>query len=592
MRSSSFWTWQGSLGLGELNVGTPQLLVVPIVDVATHHVVAFRAGRPSVEDFVECDLQAKAGRTISCLQADLKAGGRALVALQDAADLAIDLGKAIPSFYQACRSADVVFGMAAQCGGGCRVARLIPYTKCTTAVRVDNFQGFPCKGRAPCDLEVRPARMTSPPLPTALVSLFPGPVAQARLGRLYTGLQARTVVPYIGAGMSRCAGYPTWGELCDYIRKKALPGPDLPASPPPAFASLLEHYCASELELSDLIERRFAPVPNVKVPLDAPVACLVRLSPSLIVTTNYDSVLEQVFGKALDEVYTGTNIDSRTYRRLVQLALPGRPSTLLKLHGSYDLDAGLVATHSQYQRAYRNPGRNQKLLEHLMSSRSMLFLGCSLDEQDAPTKVLLKLRRRLGEFAQEHFAVRRRKSDTARQEERRLAALGIKTLFYEGSDPDDALRELLGYLASAPAKQPASAPIAEIDLSLGRVPLLALFKQAPEPAGSLPPAWWHSLVSRIETVELSSDLQVWCDPVTRSLELECQRGFLVEKGRQRANVPMTHPVLPILYGLPQQEFKRQFIKAMELSFDVPNHTLRIIINHESVFEILLKGAFQ
>jgi hypothetical protein len=56
------------------------------------HVGAFGDGGPVVEGSVVLDVQAKAGQTIGGLQGDLEACGRALVALQDAADLAVDLG--------------------------------------------------------------------------------------------------------------------------------------------------------------------------------------------------------------------------------------------------------------------------------------------------------------------------------------------------------------------------------------------------------------------------------------------------------------------------------------------------------------------
>ena len=42
------------------------------------------------------DVQAQAGRTVGGLQGDLEAGGGALVALQEAADLAVDLGGVEP----------------------------------------------------------------------------------------------------------------------------------------------------------------------------------------------------------------------------------------------------------------------------------------------------------------------------------------------------------------------------------------------------------------------------------------------------------------------------------------------------------------
>lgn len=78
------------LGLGELDVGSPQLLVAPVLDVGAQHVGAFGDSGPLVEGFAALGVQAQAGRTVGDLQGDVEAGGRALVALEEAADLAVD----------------------------------------------------------------------------------------------------------------------------------------------------------------------------------------------------------------------------------------------------------------------------------------------------------------------------------------------------------------------------------------------------------------------------------------------------------------------------------------------------------------------
>src|SRR6187402_3415730 len=77
---------EGGLGLGELDVGPPQLLVAPVLDVGAQHVGAFGDGGPRVEGFAALDVQAQAGRTVGGLQGDVEAGGGALVALEEAAD--------------------------------------------------------------------------------------------------------------------------------------------------------------------------------------------------------------------------------------------------------------------------------------------------------------------------------------------------------------------------------------------------------------------------------------------------------------------------------------------------------------------------
>ena len=59
---------EGGLGLGELDVGLPELLVAPVVDVGAQQIGAFGECGPMVESGVVIDVQAKAGRTSGGLQ--------------------------------------------------------------------------------------------------------------------------------------------------------------------------------------------------------------------------------------------------------------------------------------------------------------------------------------------------------------------------------------------------------------------------------------------------------------------------------------------------------------------------------------------
>src|SRR5258708_17810609 len=80
---------EGRLGLGELDVGLPQLLIAPIADVRAQEIGALREGGPVVERGIVNDAKADTSGAAIRLQRDREAGSGALVLLQDAADLAV-----------------------------------------------------------------------------------------------------------------------------------------------------------------------------------------------------------------------------------------------------------------------------------------------------------------------------------------------------------------------------------------------------------------------------------------------------------------------------------------------------------------------
>ena len=74
-----------------VDVGLPQLLVAPIGDVGAQQIGSLGQGGPVVEGGVDFDFEAEPGRATVLRQARLEAPGGALVLLQDAADLPVDL---------------------------------------------------------------------------------------------------------------------------------------------------------------------------------------------------------------------------------------------------------------------------------------------------------------------------------------------------------------------------------------------------------------------------------------------------------------------------------------------------------------------
>ncbi|WP_425440288.1 SIR2 family NAD-dependent protein deacylase [Pseudosporangium ferrugineum] len=101
---------------------------------------------------------------------------------------------------------------------------------------------------------------------------------------------------------------------------------------------------------------------------------LLRLDPRIIVTTNYDSILERASSNGYRvKTYASTDVGHE-----VRTGAP----LLLKIHGSVDAELDLVLTRSDYSRLRRTGRAALDVLEALLLTRTTLFVGFSLSDPD------------------------------------------------------------------------------------------------------------------------------------------------------------------------------------------------------------------
>lgn len=278
---------------------------------------------------------------------------------------------------------------------------------------------------------------------------------------LVDAIRGGRVAPFVGAGLSKACGYPMWGEA---LRKMALkpwsPGPQaiepLMAAYDYLQAAQVLHDAAAD-QVRHFIKTEF----RQRGAIVGPVGLLPDLAKGCVVTTNFDTVIEDLFrdrGQPLDGYMHGTQAGNNFVQRLLR-----GERCILKLHGDAGQDNTHVFTRSQYQAAYGDPlaFQNQlpRALRQIFISHSLLFIGCSL-EQD---KTLDLFQRVVDEAAFEipdHFAVLNEPGDAAlkAQKEARLLHLKVRPIWYPtplSTDgvPDHGMLEQILRLAIAVSRR-------------------------------------------------------------------------------------------------------------------------------------------
>jgi DNA polymerase elongation subunit (family B) len=101
---------------------------------------------------------------------------------------------------------------------------------------------------------------------------------------------------------------------------------------------------------------------------------LLRLNPDIIVTTNYDKILERASA-------SGYKVHDYASTAIGRLVRSGQP-LIIKIHGSIDDPDGIILTRADYARLRKQGSDALEVLQALFLTRTALFIGYSLNDPD------------------------------------------------------------------------------------------------------------------------------------------------------------------------------------------------------------------
>lgn len=131
---------------------------------------------------------------------------------------------------------------------------------------------------------------------------------------------------------------------------------------------------------------------------------VLALDPRVVLTTNYDRLIEKTNeAPPSREVYTWK--DSKD----ALLRINSGDKVLLKVHGSVHQTETVILTGSEYADLRRNI-TYQKVIEHLLNTHTLLFLGYGMSDPDDLDIVIGNHAEALGHAASRHFALLRESS--------------------------------------------------------------------------------------------------------------------------------------------------------------------------------------
>lgn len=274
--------------------------------------------------------------------------------------------------------------------------------------------------------------------------------------RLVESIKRKRVSPFVGAGLSAPNDYPLWGQaLKKLVRKlegvsesdKKAMLPELPHLEEIkkhidnyrylAAAQILYEHHRTQLErfILDSFDGADAKA------IIGPITLLPRLTDGCIITTNFDGLIEKVFhnaGRAIQGYMHGTQPGNQFAAKLIQ-----GNRCILKLHGNFDSPDTYIFSESQYNSAYGAKSIDYarplaKTLRQIFISHSMLFLGCSL-EQDRTLNLFMDVAASDTFDIPEHFALLPEPGNHLKKMEKEniLTRAKIRPLWYRVITDDD-----------------------------------------------------------------------------------------------------------------------------------------------------------
>ncbi|WDE09973.1 leucine-rich repeat domain-containing protein [Thalassomonas haliotis] len=281
----------------------------------------------------------------------------------------------------------------------------------------------------------------------------------ALVNLLLQGLEDNSNRPvlWVGAGLSAAAGYPPTDTLIKQLSDKSLK-PLLPFaptdenyaldSPQRSFTHWIAHFIQANNynQLNKILSKVF--LEQQKAPT-AMHQQLVQLPWQVIITTNYDELLESAF-KQTAHPFTPITLEQN-----LALAHAGRIS-LFKIHGSiYDIEKWIFDEDSYLDYAQKYPLLDSKL-KTLLLSQPIVFIGCSMTDPRIINWYLWC--KKQNKLAQLPYAIAIIKKENWQQLPGDITKLyqqaGVNPLFFKEFDELPLLIEALGAGMQAPEAAP------------------------------------------------------------------------------------------------------------------------------------------
>ena len=219
-------------------------------------------------------------------------------------------------------------------------------------------------------------------------------------------LRDNNAAVFIGAGLSKSAGYVDWIELLAPVANEL----GLDANRESDLVGLAQYHVnansANRGQLSQILIEKFS---DLKDPTENH-AILARLPVHTFWTTNYDRLIETAL------INSGKRIDTKYTKEHLANTIRGRDATIYKMHGDIEHPAHAILTRDDYEKYHLSHAAFITALAGDLVEKTFLFLGFSFTDPNLQY-VLSRIRATFATNQRRHFCItkKRKKGETETQ---------------------------------------------------------------------------------------------------------------------------------------------------------------------------------
>jgi Sir2- and TIR-associating SLOG family/SIR2-like domain len=219
----------------------------------------------------------------------------------------------------------------------------------------------------------------------------------AFIERWSKSLELGSAAVFIGAGLSRRAGYPDWRTLLSDIARELGLDIGLEYDLAAVAQYSLNRATGKRTKLTKLIVDHFPP----RGDSPEPFRIVARLPVRHVWTTNYDTLAEVAWA------HERKLLDVKSRNDDLSVDKPWAHAILYKMHGSVDHPSEVVIAKDDYELYRRTRAGFLQVLTGQLVSKQMLFLGFSFTDPNI-AHLFASIREAFQENGPEHFAIVRR----------------------------------------------------------------------------------------------------------------------------------------------------------------------------------------
>ena len=209
-------------------------------------------------------------------------------------------------------------------------------------------------------------------------------ITKSHIRQIQQAMRQNKLVVFAGAGVSKSAGVPLWGELIEELKKEL----DLPQYETD-FLKIPQLY-KNLRKGKEFLERIKDILQDGEVQYNKIHEALLDLKPCHIVTANYDDLFEQAIVNSNSNFFTVSKDEDLPFNRGERL--------LIKMHGDFK-SGNIVLTENDYLDYAKNFPLIRAYVMSIFASKLVLFVGFSFS--DINLKYILRdVRNCLGEKMQ------------------------------------------------------------------------------------------------------------------------------------------------------------------------------------------------